>query len=37
MSDRTILVEMARTLLRDIQDIQQRGAGYYTTTPFVER
>ncbi len=37
MSDRTILIEMARALLRDIQEIQQRGAGYYTTAPFVDR
>ena len=37
MSDRTILVEMTKTLLRDIQEIQQRGAGYYTTAPFVDR
>lgn len=37
MPDRDILVEMARALLRDIQEIQQRGAGYYTTAPFVAR
>lgn len=37
MSDRTILMQMAKALLRDIQEIQQRGAGYYTTAPFVER
>lgn len=37
MPDRSILVEMARTLLQDIQEIQQRGAGYYSTTPFVQR
>lgn len=35
--DRVIVLEMARALLRDIQDIQQRGAGYYSTAPFVER
>ncbi len=37
MPDRAILVEMTKTLLRDIQEIQQRGAGYYTTAPFVDR
>lgn len=37
MPDRAILVEMSKTLLRDIQEIQQRGAGYYSTAPFVDR
>lgn len=37
MSDRVILVAMAHTLLKDTQEIQQRGAGYYTTAPFVQR
>ena len=37
MDDKKILLSMLRALSTDIQNIQQRGAGYYSTTPFVEK
>jgi len=37
MADRAILFQMAKQLLKDITEIQQRGAGYYSTAPFVNR
>jgi len=36
-SEKAVLVKMMRQLLRDLQTIEQRGAGYYTVDPFVER
>jgi hypothetical protein len=37
MNDKLILLEMLRTLHNDVSNIQQKGAGYYSTAPFVER
>ncbi len=37
MDEKVILLQMLRALLVDIQNIQQKGAGYYSSTPFVER
>lgn len=37
MEEKRILLKMLRALLSDIQNIQQKGAGYYTCTPFVQR
>ncbi len=36
-TEKTVLVKMMRQLLQDLQTIEQRGAGYYTVDPFVER
>ena len=35
--EKSVLVKMISQLLRDLQTIEQRGAGYYTVDPFVER
>ncbi len=37
MDDKKILLQMLRTLYDDVANIQQKGAGYYSTGPFVER
>ncbi len=37
MNDKKVLLEMLRTLYNDVSNIQQKGAGYYSTGPFVER
>ncbi len=37
MNDRKVLLEMLKTLYTDVANIQQKGAGYYSTGPFVER
>lgn len=37
MDDKKVLLQMLRTLYNDIANIQQKGAGYYSTGPFVER
>jgi len=36
-AEMTVLVKMMRQLLRDLEAIGQRGAGYYTVAPFVDR
>lgn len=35
--ERKILLRMVRTLLEDLQAIQQRGAGYYDCDSFIRR
>ncbi len=35
--EQKILLRMIRTLLEDLQVIQQRGAGYYDCEPFIKR
>ncbi len=35
--EKAVLVKMIHTLLRDLQTIEQRGAGYYTVEPFIDR
>ncbi len=37
LDERKTLLSMARALRGDIQDIQQKGAGYYSCGPFVSR
>ncbi len=37
MDDRRVLMRMLKALLRDIQNISQRGAGYYSNAPFIDR
>ncbi|NOX96820.1 MAG: hypothetical protein GXO98_01900 [Nitrospirae bacterium] len=37
MDERKVLLRMVQTLSTDLQNIQQRGAGYYSVSPFVER
>ncbi len=37
LEQKKTLLSMARTFRTDIQDIQQKGAGYYTCDPFVTR
>jgi hypothetical protein len=37
LDERKTLLSMARVLRNDIQDIQQKGAGYYSCGPFVSR
>ena len=37
LQEKKTLLSMARTLKTDTQDIQQRGAGYYSCGPFVSR
>ena len=37
MDDRKVLLAMLKALITDIQNIQQKGAGYYSATPFVEK
>lgn len=37
MDEKKILLRMLRALTTEIQNIQQKGAGYYDTTPFVEK
>ena len=37
MDDKKILLAMLKALLVDIQNIQQKGAGYYSSAPFVEK
>jgi hypothetical protein len=37
LQEKKALLSMARTLRNDTQDIQQRGAGYYSCGPFVNR
>ncbi len=37
LEEKKTLLSMARVFRNDIQDIQQRGAGYYSCSPFVSR
>ena len=37
LEEKKTLLSMARTFRADIQDIQQKGAGYYSCDPFVNR
>ncbi len=37
MDEKKVLLRMVKTLTTDLQNIQQRGAGYYSASPFVER
>jgi hypothetical protein len=37
LEEKKTLLAMARVFRTDIQDIQQRGAGYYSCSPFVNR
>lgn len=37
LNEEKTLLSMARTFRTDIQDIQQKGAGYYSCDPFVNR
>jgi hypothetical protein len=37
IEDRKVLLGMVRTLLNDLQTIQQLGAGYYDSGSFIER
>ena len=37
MDEKKILLNMLRALTTEIQNIQQKGAGYYNATPFVEK
>ena len=37
MDDRKVLLAMLKVLITDIQNIQQKGAGYYSAAPFVEK
>ncbi len=37
MDDKKVLLRMVKTLATDLQNIQQRGAGYYSVSPFVQK
>ncbi len=37
MDEKRVLLKMVKTLVTDLQNIQQRGAGYYSPGPFVQR
>ena len=37
MDEKKVLLRMVKTLATDLQNIQQRGAGYYSVSPFVQR
>lgn len=37
MDAKKVLLRMLKTLAADLQNIQQRGAGYYSASPFVQR
>ena len=37
MDEKKVLLKMVKTLVTDLQNIQQRGAGYYSPSPFVQR
>ncbi len=37
MDEKKILLSMLKALTTEIQNIQQKGAGYYSATPFVEK
>ncbi len=37
MDEKKVLLRMVKTLTTDLQNIQQRGAGYYSADPFVQR
>lgn len=37
MDNKKVLLKMVKTLAVDLQNIQQRGAGYYSAAPFVDR
>ena len=37
MDEKKVLLHMVKTLAMDLQNIQQRGAGYYSVSPFVRR
>ncbi|MCK4326645.1 hypothetical protein KAW55_07820 [bacterium] len=37
MDEKKVLLKMIKTLVNDLQNIQQRGAGYYTPEPFIQR
>ena len=37
MDEKKILLRMLTALTTEIQNIQQKGAGYYNATPFVEK
>ena len=36
MDEKKVLLRMVKTLTTDLQNIQQRGAGYYSASPFVQ-
>ena len=36
MDEKKVLLKMVKQLQMDTQNIQQKGAGYYSATPFVE-
>lgn len=36
MDEKKVLLKMVKQLQMDIQNIQQKGAGYYSATPFVD-
>jgi hypothetical protein len=37
VDNKKVLLKMVKTLAVDLQNIQQRGAGYYSAAPFVDR
>lgn len=37
MDEKKVLLRMVKTLATGLQNIQQRGAGYYSVSPFVQR
>jgi hypothetical protein len=37
MKEKEVLLKMLRQLLDDLQNVQQKGTGYYTCEPFVSR
>ena len=37
MNEKKVLLQMVKTLINDLHNIQQRGAGYYSADPFVQR
>ncbi|MBT9131782.1 hypothetical protein B9J77_01270 [candidate division NPL-UPA2 bacterium Unc8] len=37
MDEKKVLLRMVKALATDLQNIQQRGAGYYSAAPFVNR
>jgi hypothetical protein len=37
MNEKELLLKMLKRLLSDLQNIQQKGTGYYTCEPFVSR
>ena len=37
MDEKKVLLKMINALVTDLQNIQQRGAGYYSPEPFIQR